>query len=73
MPCFLGLFVSTQVSCVILLGEKAESSNLEVDGVIDGTRTRDNQNHNLGLYQLSYDHQPEGQPRESQDGTSSIG
>ncbi len=26
------------------------------DGVIDGARTRDNQNHNLGLYQLSYDH-----------------
>ena len=30
------------------------------NGVIDGARTRDNQNHNLGLYQLSYDHQPEG-------------
>jgi hypothetical protein len=26
-------------------------------GVIDGTRTRDNQYHKLGLYQLSYDHQ----------------
>ncbi len=25
-------------------------------GVTDGTRTRDNQNHNLGLYQLSYGH-----------------
>ena len=25
-------------------------------GVIDGTRTRDNLNHNQGLYQLSYDH-----------------
>ncbi len=25
-------------------------------GVIDGTRTRDNRNHNPGLYQLSYDH-----------------
>ena len=24
--------------------------------MIDGARTRDNQNHNLGLYQLSYDH-----------------
>ena len=23
-------------------------------GANDGTRTRDNQNHNLGLYQLSY-------------------
>jgi integrase len=30
------------------------------DGVADGTRTRDNQNHNLGLYQLSYDHHPAG-------------
>ncbi len=27
-----------------------------VDGVTDGTRTHDNQNHNLGLYQLSYGH-----------------
>ncbi len=26
------------------------------NGVIDGTRTRDSQNHNLELYQLSYDH-----------------
>jgi hypothetical protein len=26
------------------------------DGVTDGTRTRDNRNHNPGLYQLSYDH-----------------
>lgn len=25
-------------------------------GVTDGARTRDNQNHNLGLYQLSYGH-----------------
>lgn len=24
--------------------------------MIDGTRTRDNRNHNPGLYQLSYDH-----------------
>jgi len=24
--------------------------------VIDGARTRDNQNHNLALYQLNYDH-----------------
>ena len=28
------------------------------NGVTDGTRTRDNQNHNLGLYQLNYGHQP---------------
>ncbi len=27
------------------------------DGVADGTRTRDNWNHNPGLYQLSYSHQ----------------
>lgn len=26
-------------------------------GVADGTRTHDNQDHNLGLYQLSYSHQ----------------
>ncbi len=26
------------------------------NGVIDGARTRDSQNHNLELYQLSYDH-----------------
>ena len=26
------------------------------NGVIDRARTGDNQNHNLGLYQLSYDH-----------------
>ena len=25
-------------------------------GVADGTRTHDNQDHNLGLYQLSYSH-----------------
>ena len=25
-------------------------------GVANGTRTHDNQNHNLGLYQLSYSH-----------------
>lgn len=28
--------------------------------VIDGDRTHDNQNHNLGLYQLSYDHRFRG-------------
>ena len=28
----------------------------EGGGVNDGARTRDNQNHNLGLYQLSYVH-----------------
>ena len=27
-----------------------------IGGVTDGTRTHDNQNHNLGLYQLSYSH-----------------
>ena len=25
-----------------------------ISGATDGARTRDNQNHNLGLYQLSY-------------------
>jgi hypothetical protein len=28
----------------------------ETVGVADGTRTHDDQNHNLGLYQLSYSH-----------------
>ena len=28
--------------------------------MIDGARTRDNQNHNLALYQLNYDHHREG-------------
>ena len=28
----------------------------ETAGVADGTRTHDDQNHNLGLYQLSYSH-----------------
>ena len=28
-------------------------------GVADGTRTRDNRNHNPGLYQLSYSHREE--------------
>jgi hypothetical protein len=30
-------------------------------GVADGTRTHDDQNHNLGLYQLSYSHRREGE------------
>ncbi len=30
--------------------------SLKKNGVIDRARTGDNQNHNLGLYQLSYDH-----------------
>ncbi len=28
----------------------------DLGGVADGTRTHDDQNHNLGLYQLSYSH-----------------
>ena len=31
------------------------------DGVADGARTHDNQNHNLGLYQLSYSHRREAE------------
>jgi hypothetical protein len=31
-------------------------SALRFLGVADGTRTHDDQNHNLGLYQLSYSH-----------------
>ncbi len=30
----------------------------QAGGVTDGTRTRDNRNHNPGLYQLSYGHHP---------------
>ena len=29
----------------------------KINGATDGTRTRDNLNHNQGLYQLSYGHQ----------------
>jgi hypothetical protein len=37
--------------------EKAlDDQGLGLDGVADGTRTHDDQNHNLGLYQLSYSH-----------------
>ena len=32
------------------------SKGFNVFGVADGTRTHDDQNHNLGLYQLSYSH-----------------
>ncbi len=32
----------------------------KLNGVTDRTRTGDNQNHNLGLYQLSYDHRWKG-------------
>ncbi len=33
------------------------ASTLAKNGVGDGARTRDNRNHNPGLYQLSYTHQ----------------
>ncbi len=33
-----------------------ETEELERSGVTDGDRTRDNRNHNPGLYQLSYGH-----------------
>lgn len=33
----------------------AEPRNRKRDGAIDGARTRDIQDHNLALYQLSYD------------------
>ncbi|MEY3395113.1 MAG: hypothetical protein RL346_1349 [Verrucomicrobiota bacterium] len=38
------------------LRARIRSNGEEKNGVIDGTRTRDNRNHNPGLYQLSYDH-----------------
>ena len=34
-------------------------ASVEIFGVADGTRTHDDQNHNLGLYQLSYSHRRE--------------
>lgn len=34
----------------------ANAGFLQNLGVADGTRTHDDQNHNLGLYQLSYSH-----------------
>ena len=45
-----------------MLGKKkrTEVRFLQVSGVADGTRTHDNQNHNLGLYQLSYSHHWKG-------------
>jgi hypothetical protein len=35
-------------------------ASVEILGVADGTRTHDDQNHNLGLYQLSYSHRRAG-------------
>ena len=41
-----------------LLNKQMQSEGCfsQKNGVIDRARTGDNQNHNLGLYQLSYDH-----------------
>ena len=36
--------------------KQSESCFSQKNVVIDRARTGDNQNHNLGLYQLSYDH-----------------
>ena len=36
--------------------KQSEGCFSQKNGVIDRARTGDNQNHNLGLYQLSYDH-----------------
>ncbi len=41
-------------SCYIYIG--VSNRNQTGTRVIDGARTRNNQIHNLGLYQLSYDH-----------------
>ena len=45
-----------------LLNKQTQSEGCfsQKNGVIDRTRTGDNQNHNLGLYQLSYDHRWKG-------------
>ncbi len=48
--------------CLEKRGHKAKQAprclfSLDISGgVADGARTHDNQNHNLGLYQLSYSH-----------------
>ena len=34
----------------------SEEIHIKFNGVDDGTRTHDKQNHNLSLYQLNYDH-----------------
>ena len=36
--------------------KKSKGMNSKENGVTDGDRTRDNRNHNPGLYQLSYGH-----------------
>ena len=38
------------------VGAVGVGTALILRGVADGTRTHDDQNHNLGLYQLSYSH-----------------
>ncbi len=40
-------------------GARGRLFSFEILGVADGTRTHDDQNHNLGLYQLSYSHRIE--------------
>jgi hypothetical protein len=36
--------------------QRQHKAGVCLNGVADGTRTHDDQNHNLGLYQLSYSH-----------------
>ncbi len=45
---------------------------MKTDGVTDGARTRDSQNHNLELYQLSYGHRLRQKRLEQQKGLSSA-
>jgi hypothetical protein len=51
-----GNFRLVRLSVSYLFRSKKRSTDGMFDGVADGTRTHDDQNHNLGLYQLSYSH-----------------
>ncbi len=54
-----GQFPDTRRRPRLTDGENDNASSglaFTLGGVADGTRTHDDQNHNLGLYQLSYSH-----------------
>ncbi len=46
----------SQTRCATKLRYSPSFYSLENNGVANGIRTRDNRNHNPGLYQLSYSH-----------------
>ena len=47
---------------ILIPEDKQTSTKVSINGVTDRTRTGDNQNHNLGLYQLSYGHRWKCEP-----------